>query len=102
MINENRLLNEANSLFAQKRFDEALFLYSQLSSNFPQNKEYPIYALFCDIATEDEEKAVSLYDYFSIVKDENLEEAIRYVEDVINAYDGDIDKMMEILKELSS
>ena len=102
MINENRLLNEANSFFTQRKFEKALFLYSQLSSNFPQNKEYPIYALFCDIATEDEEKAISLYDYFAIVKDENLEEAIRYVEDVVNAYDGDIDKMMEILKELSS
>lgn len=102
MINENRVLNEANSFFTQKKFDKAMFLYSQLSSNFPQNKEYPIYALFCDIATEDEEKAISLYDYFTIVKDESLEEAIRYVEDVINAYDGDIDKMMEILKELSS
>ena len=102
MINEDRLLNEANSFFTQRKFDKALFLYSQLSSNFPQNKEYPIYALFCDIATEDEEKAISLYDYFAIVKDENLEEAIRYVEDVVNAYDGDIDKMMEILKELST
>ena len=102
MVNENRLLNEANSFFTQRKFEKALFLYSQLSSNFPQNKEYPIYALFCDIATEDEEKAISLFDYFTIVKDENLEEAIRYVEDVINAYDGDIDKMMDILKELSS
>jgi tetratricopeptide (TPR) repeat protein len=102
MINENRLLNEANSFFTQRKFDKALFLYSQLSSNFPDNKEYPIYALFCDIASEDEQKAVSLYDYFTVVKDENLEVAIRYVEDVINAYDGDIDKMMEILKELSS
>ncbi|PUE64199.1 hypothetical protein [Arcobacter caeni] len=102
MINEDRLLNEANSFFTQKEFNKALFLYSQLSSNFPQNKEYPIYALFCDIASEDEEKAISLYDYFNIVKDENLEEAIRYVEDMINAYDGDIDKMMEVLKELST
>ena len=102
MINEDRLLNEANSFFTQKEFNKALFLYSQLSSNFPQNKEYPIYALFCDVASEDEEKAISLYDYFTIVKDENLEEAIRYVEDMINAYDGDIDKMMEVLKELST
>jgi tetratricopeptide (TPR) repeat protein len=102
MINESRLLNEANSFFTQKKFEKALFLYSQLSSEFPDNKEYQIYALFCDIASEDEEKAMSLYDYFVVVKDENLEDAIRYVEDVINAYDGDIDKMMEILKEVSS
>lgn len=102
MINESRLFNEANSFFTQKKFEKALFLYSQLSSNFPDNKEYPIYALFCDIASEDVEKAISLYDYFSVAKEENLDEAIRYVEDIINAYDGDIDKMMEVLKELST
>ena len=102
MINESRLLNEANSFFTQRKFEKALFLYSQLSSEFPDNKEYQIYALFCDIASEDEEKAMSLYDYFVVVKDENLEVAIRYVEDVINAYDGDIDKMREILQEVSS
>ena len=102
MINESRLLNEANSFFTQKKFEKALFLYSQLSSEFPDNKEYQMYALFCDVASEDEEKAMSLYDYFVVVKDENLEDAIKYVEDVINAYDGDIDKMMEILKEVSS
>lgn len=102
MINENRLLNEANSLFVQKKFDKALFLYSQLSSNFPENKEYKIYALFCDVASEDAQKAMSLYDYFTVVKDENLDEAVKYVEDVIHAYDGDVDKMMDILKDLSS
>ncbi|RXJ75738.1 hypothetical protein CRV03_12250 [Arcobacter sp. F155] len=102
MINENRLFNEANRHFLDKNFEKALFIYSQLSSNFPTNKEYPIYALFCDIASEDEQKAMSLYDYFSVAKDENIEEAIAYVEDVVNAYDGDMDKMMDILQELSS
>lgn len=101
MINESRLLNEANSFFLQKKFDKALFIYSQLSSLFPENKEYPIYALFCDIAFEDEEKAISLYDYFSVVKEEDIDSAISYVEDIVNAYDGDIDKMMDILKDSS-
>ncbi len=102
MINENKLLNEANSFFTQKKFEKALFLYSQLSSNFPENKEYQIYALFCDLASEDEIKAMSLFDYFSIIKEENLEDAIIYIEDVIDAYDGDVDKMMEMLKDLST
>ena len=101
MINENRLLNEANSFFLGKEFDKALFLYSQLSSSFPEKKEYPVYALFCDIASEDEEKAMSLFDYFSVVKEENIDEAIEYVEDIVNAYDGDIDKMMGLLKDLT-
>ncbi len=102
MINENRLLDEANTFFIERKFDKALFIYSQLSSNFPDNKEYPIYALFCDIASEDIDKAISLYDYFSLVKEENIEEAITYVEDVVHAYDGDVDKMMEMLQDLSN
>ncbi len=46
MINESRLLNEANAFFLERKFDKALFIYSQLSSNFPKNREYPVYALF--------------------------------------------------------
>ena len=79
MINESRLLNEANRSFLEKDFEKALFKYSQLSSNFKENKEYPIYALFCDIASEDEDKALSLYEYFSVVKEDSLDEAIAYV-----------------------
>jgi tetratricopeptide (TPR) repeat protein len=102
VINESRLLNDANSLFLQKKFKEALFLYSQLVSNFPKNKEYQVYALFCDIASEDEAKALSLFDYFCVIKEENFEEAIRYVDDIVSAYDGDINKMTKLLKELST
>ena len=102
MINESRLFNEANAYFLDKKFDKALFIYSQLSSNFPDNKEYPIYALFCDIASEDVDKAISLFDYFSVAKEDNVEDAVAYIENVINAYDGDIDKMMEMLSELGT
>ena len=101
MINEDRLLNEANSFFTQRKFEKALFLYSQLSSNFPDNKEYPIYALLCDISIEDESKALSLFDYFSVLKKDGLDEAIDYIKDVINAYDGDIEKMMGILEDIA-
>ncbi|MCT7527539.1 hypothetical protein N5T79_00080 [Aliarcobacter cryaerophilus] len=101
MINENRVLNEANSLFTQRKFDKALFLYSLLISNFPNNEEYPIYALLCDISVEDENKAIALFDYFFLLKKDDPKEAISYIKNVINAYDGDIEKMMDLLKELN-
>lgn len=102
MINEERLLNSAHTYFSEKEYDKAIFLYSQLSSLYPDNKEYPIYALFCDVASEDESKGVSLFDYFTVVKDKNIDEAITYVHDVIDAYDGDNDKMTQILKDITS
>ncbi|PRN00333.1 hypothetical protein HOO34_08070 [Aliarcobacter cryaerophilus] len=101
MINENRVLNEANSLFTQRKFDKALFLYSLLISNFPNNEEYPIYALLCDISIEDENKAIALFDYFFLLKKDDPKEAISYIKNVINAYDGDVEKMMDLLKELN-
>lgn len=101
MINEKKLLNSANDYFLNKEFDKALFTYSQLSSLFPSQKEYPIYALFCDIGNDDEDKALSLYDYFCIAKEENMEEAITHAYSVINAFDGDIDKMMNLLKDIT-
>lgn len=44
---------------------------------------------------------MALYDYFSILKDENLQDAIKYMEDTIEAYDGNIEKMMSILKDIN-
>lgn len=102
MINEKKLLNDANSYFLNKEFDKAMFIYAQLTSVFKYNKEYPIYALFCDVASEDANKALSLFDYFTVAKEKNLDEAIDYVHNVVDAYDGDIDKMMDILKDLTN
>lgn len=101
MINEHRLLEEANAYFINKDYDKALFTYSQLVSQSPNNKEYKLFAIFCDIASEDEAKAISLFDYFTISRSESREDAIKYVEDVIDAYDGDIEKMMDMLKEIT-
>ena len=55
MVNEKRLLNDANTLFLNKEFKKALFLYSELLYLSPLNEEYKIYAIFCDIAIEDVE-----------------------------------------------
>jgi len=101
MINEKRLLQEAHTFFAAKEYDKALFLYSQISSLYPQNQEYQMYAVFCDIASENEEKAIALHDYFAVAKSESLDVAIKTVENIINAYDGDQQKMMDILKDIS-
>lgn len=102
MINKEKLLKEANSYFADSQYDKALFLYSQLCSLDPGNREYALFAILCDIASESEEKAQSLYDYYTVAKSETPDLAVEIVYDFIKAYDGDVDKMMNILKDVSS
>ncbi|MGB5867884.1 MAG: hypothetical protein WBG69_08460 [Arcobacteraceae bacterium] len=102
MGNIENLLKQAHSYFNAKEYDKALFLYSQVLSIEPTNIEYQLYCIFCDLGYESDEKAQSLFDYFIVAKDNDFQEAIKYVQDVINAYDGDNAKMMGILKDIST
>ncbi|MCD4757038.1 MAG: hypothetical protein K8R39_02115 [Arcobacteraceae bacterium] len=101
MINVEKLLKQAHSYFSAKEYDKALFLYSQVSSTQPKNIEYQIYCLLCDVGFENDKKAQNLFDYFIVTKDDKFKEAVTYVQDVITAYDGDNEKMMGLLKDMS-
>jgi len=102
MIDIDSLIKQAHSYFNIQEYDKALFLYSQALSIEPSSKEYQLYCIFCDLGFESDEKAQTLFDYFIIAKDENFDEAVAYVDDVINAYDGDNSKMMNLLQDISS
>lgn len=97
----NSLIEEAHEFFTLGAYDKAIFLYAQASSLEPSNIEYQIYPLFCDIASEDSQRAQELFDYFLIQKDLDLEKAISFVKDSINAFDGDVELMMQLLNDVS-
>lgn len=101
MINVKELLQQAHSYFSAKEYDKALFLYAQVSSTQPKNIEYQIYCLLCDVGFENDKKAQNLFDYFIVAKDDNFNDAVQYVQDIVNAYDGDNEKMMDLLKDIS-
>jgi len=102
MGNIKELLKDAHSYFTDSQYDKALFLYSQVLSQEPTNIEYQLYCIFCDLSYESEEKAQTLFDYFIVAKDADFEKAVAYVQDVVNAYDGDNAKMMGLLKDIST
>lgn len=102
MVNIDNLLKQAHAYFTAKEYDKALFLYSQVTSQEPNNIEYQLYCIFCDLGYENDEKAQTLFDYFIVAKDEDMDVAKQYVQDVINAYDGDNSKMMKLLKDIST
>jgi tetratricopeptide (TPR) repeat protein len=101
MIRIDLMLEEAHQLFLEKRYDEAIFLYSQIVSLDPTNVEYQLYPIFCDVASEDDERGQALFEYFTIQKELDLQAAIAYVKDTIEAFDGDNELMMKILHDLS-
>lgn len=101
IVNESKLLSDANAYFVARQYDKALFLYAQLMKADPHNEEIGLYAVFCDIASESEEKAQSLFDYYSVAKAEDPDGAIEYVVNMIDAYDGDTEQMAKLLNDIS-
>jgi trigger factor len=96
-----QLLDKAHSYFTNGNYEKALFIYSQLCHEFSQNKEYSIYPVLCDIGLENDDKAQSLFDYFTISKNDDLAQALINVKDIIKAYDGDIDQISRIMHDMS-
>ena len=102
MTSIDSILKEAHSYFTARQYDKAIFLYSQACSLDPTNKEYQLYCILCDIGYESDKRAQSIFDYFIVAKDMNYEEAIASAYDVVSAYDGDNEKMMELLRDIST
>jgi tetratricopeptide (TPR) repeat protein len=101
MINKEDLLQKAHGFFLDEQYDKALFLYSRVSSLEPSNKEYQIYALFCDLSSDNNEKAQELFEKFLILKEDNINEAIKYVEDEIATFDGDNELLLQMIEDVS-
>ncbi|MEA3498895.1 MAG: tetratricopeptide repeat protein [Campylobacterota bacterium] len=102
MGNRKDTLADAHALFSNKEYDKALFLYSQVISLDPTNIEYQIYCILCDLAYDNDAKAQQLFEYFIVTKDINFDESVKYVQDIVNAFDGDNNKMMNLLKDISN
>ncbi len=101
MVNIDATLKEAHSFFSANQYDKAIFLYAQVLSTNPTSREYHLYPIFCDIASEDMEKGQSLFDYFTVAKNLNLDDAINEVLNLISAYDGNNEQIMDVLKNIS-
>ncbi len=97
-----KVLEVAHSLYAGRNYLKAMQKYSELVSKYPDSEEFKLYILLCDIATENEEKSNMFYDYFSVAKIDNLDNAIEYVKGMIKAYDGDVEEITKLLQEISS
>lgn len=101
MLNTKELLQQGHSFFSAKQYDKALFIYSQVIAGEPTNIEYQIYCLLCDIGFESDQKAQSLFDYFTVSKEIDFQEAVTHVQDVVTAFDGDNEQMSSLLRDIS-
>lgn len=91
----------AEQAFLGRKYDEAFRLYSEIYVTKESDGEAKIGVLLSDFASEHEEEAQALYDYYTIAKSEN-EDAEVIIEDIMQNYDGNSDKIITLVNELMS
>lgn len=101
MINTKDILNTAHWHFVHKEYEKAIVFYSQALFIEPDNFEYKLYRIICDIATENSEKAQMLFDYFLSQKELSSNDYIELVKHAIATYDESNEFMMKILHDIS-
>jgi len=87
-MNKVQLLKRASDSFMKRDFIKALECYQLLLLKQPQSKEAQLGIVLCDLAGEDEEEAVALYDYYIVLKEEREPNAEDIVMEIIETNDS--------------
>jgi tetratricopeptide (TPR) repeat protein len=81
------LLKSASEAFMKRDFKRAEEGYKIVLMKEPKNKEAYLGIMLCDLAKEDEEEALALYDYYLVLKEEREKEPEEIVIETIKSED---------------
>lgn len=84
--------------FYAKNFSEALKDFSFALHAKPHSKEARIGALLCDMAVENEEQAVALFEYYLLTKESGVENCEAVMEEIIHSVDENYDKIAHLFQ----
>ncbi len=94
-----RLFKEANSAFLNGDYKKAIFYYSLILKQEPENKEAKIGILLSDLAQDESDEAIALYDYYQVLKKEKKSVAENIIEEMINSHDLTVEKISKFLED---
>ncbi len=94
----NEWIKQGVGHFYARRFDESLKDFSLALSIDPSSKEARIGALLSDMAIENEEQAVALFEYYLLTKESGVENCEAAMEEIIHSLDENQEKVGHLFK----
>lgn len=98
-FNYYKTLQAANENFSKQEYEKALLEYALVLKAAPDNKEAFNGAILAEMAMSGEEAASALFDYYSVLRKEDSEDADEIMHDIIESMDGGIETLSSLLKE---
>ena len=99
-FNQFKTLQEANDKFSKQEYEKALFDYALVLKADPDNKEAYNGAILAEMAMSGEETASALFDYYSVLRKEDNEDADEIMNNIIESMDGTMETLGELWQNL--
>ncbi len=97
--NYSKVLDSANEYFMAGKYNEALREYSDVLRRNPLSKEAYNGAILCDMAMSGEGGAEALFDYYTILRSEDSEQADTVISEILETMDGTLDQLAGLFNE---
>lgn len=98
-MNKQQILDRAYDNFTKAEYDKALQNYALLLKEFPNLKEAYNGAILSEMAMSGEGSAEALFEYYTILRKENADQADIIIEEILDTMDGTLENLAELLKE---
>lgn len=98
-INMTKALKQANELFLAGQYSEALRDYSLVLKDYPDSKEAYNGAILSDMAMSGESAGEALFDYYTILRSEDIETADTVISEILQTMDGTLDQLAGLFQE---
>ena len=98
-IHLSKTLNQANEHFLAGEYSEALRDYSLILRDYPDCKEAYNGAILSDMAMSGEAGAEALFDYYTILRSEDTEQADTVISEILETMDGTLEQLSGLFDE---
>lgn len=98
-INLTKTLKEANDYFLAGKYTDALRDYSLVLKDYPDSKEAYNGAILADMAMSGESAGEALFDYYTILRNEDAESADVIISEILETMDGTIEQLSGLFEE---
>ena len=95
----NAYIKKGIEKFYDKNFQEAMMQFALALSVDPTSKEARIGAILCDMATQNEDQAIALFEYYILTKENGAEDCEEVMEDIINSVEKHSEKIAHLFHE---
>jgi tetratricopeptide (TPR) repeat protein len=85
--------------FYDRNFSEAMQQFAFALSENPHDKEARIGAILCDMALQNEEQAMALFEYYLLTKENGASDCEEVMEELINSVEEHSEKIAHLFKE---